>query len=79
MVMVTLVALAEANNYSANAHSAEGAILRGTASHLQGDMKKTLKKLAKEGYAKKHPTQGNMTYNITQQGIEKIFSLRNNE
>lgn len=76
MVLSTLVALAEACNYSTNAHVPEGAVLRGTASHLQGDMKKTLKKLAKEGYAIKHPTAGDMTYYITKDGIDKIFAFK---
>lgn len=73
MVKATLIALIEACNFSLTAHAPEGAILRGTASHLQGDMKKMLKKLAKEGYAIRHPTGHNMTYQVTQAGLNKFY------
>lgn len=71
LAMPTLIALAESCDYSTNAHPPEGKILRAFATHDRGDVKKMLKKLVKAGYAQKHPTGRNMTYNITSIGLSK--------
>lgn len=70
----TLIALVEACNYSPNAHPPEERILSKFASHLRGDAKKCLGKLAKRGYCIKHPTRGSTTY---QTYIEVINAIRN--
>lgn len=69
MLKATLVALADACNYSLHAHPPEEAVLHKLPTHLRGDARKALKKLVRLGFAQKHPTKGSMTYNITQRGI----------
>lgn len=64
-----LVALADACGYSIHAHPPEGAILKKVRSHLRGDIRKALNQLHKMGLAHKHPTGGNTTWNITQEGL----------
>ena len=71
LALPTLIALAESCDYSVNAHAPEGQILRAFATHDRGNVKKMLKKLVKAGYAQKHPTGRNMTYNITSDGLLK--------
>ena len=66
-----LIALADACNYSPIARVPEGAILRKFPTHLRGDAKNKLQKLAKTTYVIKHPSGRNMTYNISQEGITK--------
>ena len=71
LAQAVLIAVAEACDYSPNAHMPEGAILRKFPTHLRGDAKNMLKKLAKTPYVFKHPTGRNMTYYITNIGITK--------
>jgi hypothetical protein len=66
-----LIAVADACDYSIHAHVPEGAILRKFKSHLQGDARNILKKLAKTPYILRHPTGRNTTFNITQDGLTK--------
>lgn len=72
----TLVMLAEACNYSVNAHPPEEAITSRFPTHMRGDVKKYLKKLHKKGLAIKHPTGGATTYYITRKGIETIHHVK---
>jgi DNA-binding PadR family transcriptional regulator len=39
-------------------------------------MRKTLRKLHSKGYVIKHPTGGEVTYQITRLGIEKLEEMR---
>lgn len=71
ILRATLVALAEACNYSPHAHVPEEAVLHRFPTHLRGDASKALKKLVRTGCAQKHPTRGSMTYNITQEGLRE--------
>lgn len=65
-----LNALADACNFSPNAHPPEEAILRKVQSHLRGDVRKALGQLRRMGLAQRHPTRGNTTWNITGLGIQ---------
>lgn len=67
--MAVLLALAEACNYSEHAHPPIQAIERRFKPHLRGDVKRNLKRLCSKGYASKHPTGGETTYNITSEGL----------
>ena len=71
LAKAVLIAVADACNYSLNAHVPEGTIVRKFPSHLRGEAKNTLKKLLKTPYVVRHPTGRNMTYNITHAGIKK--------
>ena len=64
-----LNALADACEFSINAHPPEGAILRKVQSHLRGDVRKALSQLRRMGLAQRHPTGRNTTWNITQAGL----------
>ncbi len=67
----TLRALADACNFSLGAHAAEGLIMKRLSPIIRstGDGTKSLKKLHKLRLCYKHPTRGEMTYNITQDGL----------
>jgi len=76
-----LVALAEACNWSINAHVSVEAFTRKFKTHLRGDAKKTLKKLKKRGYCTPHPTGGSTTYQLTDPGLieAKLILARSSE
>lgn len=67
--IATLRALAEACNFSPHAHPPEEAVLRRFQSHLRGDARRWLRHLHTLGLCVRHKAGGNMTYNITQEGI----------
>jgi hypothetical protein len=73
----TLIALADACNYSLHAHPPIEAICKRFPSHLHGDVKKALKKLGKKGSCILHPTKGTDTYYISKGGLDMANSLRN--
>lgn len=64
-----LNALADACDFSINAHPPEEFILRKVPTHLRGDIRKALCQLRKIGLAQKHPTRGSTTWNITGDGL----------
>lgn len=67
--IATLRALAEACNFSVNAHPPEEAILRRFRRHLWGDARGALDQLRRIGLCQRHPTGGNTTWNITIAGL----------
>ena len=69
LAKAVLVALAEECGYSFHAHVPEGQVLRHFRSDLRGDARKELKELVKQGFAQRHPTGRNTTYNITRTGL----------
>jgi hypothetical protein len=71
----TLIALANACDYSLGAHPPERAIVKKFPVHLHGDVKKCLKDLHKMGLCIKHPTRGENTYNISQTGLSLSLNL----
>jgi len=66
-----LIALADACQYTLNAHVPVQAVQRGFPTHLRGDAKDVLKKLARKRYCIKHPTRGSMTFQLSQLGLDE--------
>ena len=64
-----LNALADACDFSINAHPPEEFVLKRVKSHLRGDVRKALCQLRRMGLAQKHPTRGSTTWNITGDGL----------
>ena len=73
--VATLKALADACNYSLSSHPPEQAILRKFPKNLRGDAKDCLKWLHRKGLCAKHPTHGQITYQLTQEGLRLAYSL----
>lgn len=71
LAKAVLIAIADACDYSLHKHVPEGLILKKFQTHLRGDVKNIIKKLCRTPYIHKHPTRGNMTYNITRDGLLK--------
>ncbi len=70
-----LLALADAANWSPNAHPPIEAITSKVASHLRGDLKKAIQRLKRRGYCLPHPTRGGITWQPTHAGLEIALSL----
>jgi hypothetical protein len=69
--IATLVALAEACNFSLHAHPPEGLIMKKLPSIIRnsGDGRRALRRLHAMGLCHKHPTRGDTTYNLTREGL----------
>ena len=75
--IATLYALYLATDGSTKAHPPEQAIKAKIRKEFKNMLKGFLKDLCKhpERYAVKHPTRGDMTYQITLEGINKLKEL----
>lgn len=62
-------ALIDAVNCSLGAHVPSEAVAKRLAPNLRGEVKKTLRKLRAKGYCIEHPTRGNTTWGLTQNGL----------
>jgi len=71
-----LAAIFQETGYSTHKHVPEHAILQHFRRDIRGLMKKPLRRLHSKGYVSKHPTGGEMTYQITRLGIERLKELR---
>lgn len=67
--VAVLRAVADACNYSLSAHVPEPAILKRCDKSVIKDIGKSLKKLHSKGLVIRHPTRGNMTYQLSQDGL----------
>lgn len=70
--IATLVAFYDEVGLSTNAHIPMTAIQRHFPKHSRGFCRKTLKKLVKMRFVRKHPTGGSMTYSLTPKGVDMI-------
>lgn len=70
----TLLALADACNYSLAAHVPEVYVTKRFPRGLRGDVKKALDKLRAKGYCSKHPTSRNMTWQLSVNGLSFVRS-----
>jgi len=73
--IATLRALAEACNFSPNAHPPEESIVRRFPTNLRGDASTALDQLRRLGLCRRHPTRGNTTWNINQEGLRLARQL----
>lgn len=73
--IAALIAFSKECSYSLGAHVPIGAVQRNFPSHLRGDAKKALEKLARKGYCIKHPTRGGMTFQLSRFGLEEAKRL----
>jgi hypothetical protein len=71
---MALLALVSATNGSPRAHVPTPAILCKFKKDRRGSMKKELLKIARLGLAIKHPTRGNVTWQLTRAGVSASSS-----
>ncbi|MDI6885387.1 MAG: hypothetical protein QMD22_03385 [archaeon] len=74
--IAVLLSLYSKVKFSKHAHPKEETILKGLRKDLRGLGKIALKNLVEEGYIIQHPTSGGMTYNLSQNGIDKLKELK---
>ncbi len=64
-----LVALAQACNGSLAAHPPIHAIQSRFPKHLRGEVPRSLDRLRRQQYCQKHPTRGEVTWQLTREGL----------
>jgi hypothetical protein len=67
--MHVLLALADAVGYTLDAHVPKHAIFSKFKKDKRGWVEKELKVLARRGFAGRHPTKGETTWNLSREGL----------
>lgn len=70
-----MLALARVTNLSLNAHVPKHLFFLGYHSKDRRQAKKALRRIVKLGLAAKHPTAGEMTYQLTKRGLIMVWKF----
>jgi hypothetical protein len=73
-----LCVLAKVSSRSLKAHVSKHVFFRGYSTKDRGQARKALMRIVQLGLAMKHPTRGEMTYQLTKRGLTLVSNLELN-